>query len=222
MKLYKLRRVTVVVITLLIVAIPIAMQPASEFYMPFSGTHSSSNIPADVAKLAVKGRAPKTGYERSQFGNGWQVVNGCDVRNIILARDLTNEVVDSECNILSGILTDPYTGEAINFTRGKTTSDDVQIDHVVALSDAWQKGAQQLTYKERVAFANDPLNLLAVDGKANQQKSDADAATWLPANKSFRCEYVQRQVKVKIKYSLWVTMAERATIVRILSACRNV
>lgn len=222
MKVYKIRRFTVVVITLLIVAIPLALQPASEFYMPFSGTHSPANIPADVATLAVKGRAPKTGYERSQFGNGWQVVNGCDMRNVILARDLANEVVDSECNILSGVLTDPYTGKVINFTRGKTTSDDVQIDHVVALSDAWQKGAQQLPFEERVAFANDPLNLLAVNGKANQQKSDADAATWLPANKSFRCEYVQRQVKVKTKYSLWVTTAERETIVRILSACRNV
>ena len=105
------------------------------------------------------------------------------------------------------------------FTRGETTSDDVQIDHVVALSDAWQKGAQLLTYDARVQFANDPLNLLAVDGGANQQKSDSDAASWVPSNKSFRCQYIERQVRVKQKYGLWVTIAEHAAMARILRTC---
>ena len=95
----------------------------------------------------------------------------------------------------------------------------MQIDHVVALSDAWQKGAQQLTEAQRLSFANDPLNLLAVDGPANQQKSDGDAATWLPPNKSYRCDYVARQISVKSSYGLWVTRAEHDAMARVLGDC---
>ncbi len=95
----------------------------------------------------------------------------------------------------------------------------MQIDHVVALSNAWQTGAQKLSKTTRTELANDPYNLLAVDGPANQQKSDGDAATWLPSNKSFRCEYVARQIGVKHKYSLWVTQSEKNAMSNVLSAC---
>jgi hypothetical protein len=95
----------------------------------------------------------------------------------------------------------------------------VQIDHVVALSDAWQKGAQQLSAETRRAFANDSLNLLAVDGATNQGKGDGDAATWLPPNKPYRCSYAARQVAVKAKYGLWVTSPERDALGRILATC---
>jgi hypothetical protein len=119
--------------------------------------------------LAVKGRAPKTDYSRSQFGSGWSTTSGCDTRNIILHRDLQNPVVDDTCAVTSGVLHDPYTGLDITFTKG---SSEVQIDHVVALSDAWQTGAQDFTKALRVQLANDPMELLAVQGAANQQKSD--------------------------------------------------
>jgi hypothetical protein len=121
--------------------------------------------------------------------------------------------------VASGVLHDPYTGSTINFVRGVGTSLAVQIDHVVALSDAWQKGAQQLSFTTRVSFANDPLNLLAVDGPTNGQKSDSDAASWLPPRKAYRCAYVSRQVAVKRKYHLWVTQAERDAILVVLRAC---
>lgn len=174
-------------------------------------------------KLEIKGRAPKTGYKRTQFGDGWGSAGMCDVRNFILERDLTNVVTKSEtdCTVLSGTLNDPYTGKVIQFQRGQDTSDDVQIDHVVALSDAWQKGAQQLSQIDRERFANDALNLLAVDGPTNNKKSDGDAATWLPTNKEYRCMYVARQVAVKQKYRLWVTQAEKDAIGRVLSTCPN-
>lgn len=173
-----------------------------------------------LGRLAVKGRAPKTGYERTMFMDDWKVEDGCDKRNIILQRDLRKTVVDEqECLVLSGVLYDPYTGTNIDFIRGFGTSGDVQIDHVVALSDAWQKGAQQFGYGKRNNFANDPLNLLAVDGPANQKKSDGDAATWLPPNKIYRCAYVARQIAVKLKYGLWATEAERDAIYRILNNC---
>ncbi|MEW1810425.1 DUF1524 domain-containing protein [Pseudarthrobacter phenanthrenivorans] len=173
--------------------------------------------------LPVKGRAPKTGYERSLFGATWADVdqNGCDTRNDILNRDLTDitYVTSVPCTVKAGVLADPYTATVINFVRGTTTSSAVQIDHVVALSDAWQKGAQQLTTEQRTAFANDPLNLQATDGPTNQQKGDGDAATWLPPAKGFRCEYVARQVSVKARYSLWVTQAEHDAIAGILAGC---
>lgn len=174
--------------------------------------------------LAVKGRAPKTGYSRDQFGAAWADVdhNGCDTRNDILNRDLTDKTYKAnthDCVVASGVLQDPYTGTRIDFVRGQDTSTAVQIDHVVALSDAWQKGAQQLTEDERRNLANDPYNLLAVDGPSNQRKSDGDAATWLPANTGFRCEYVARQIGVKQKYRLWVTQAEHDAMANVLATC---
>jgi hypothetical protein len=182
-----------------------------------------------LATLQLKGRAPLTGYSRAQFGPPWtddvtvaDGRNGCDTRNDILSRDLTDVVVKpgtQGCTVASGVLHDLYTNTIISFTRGSGTSTVVQIDHVVALADAWQTGAQQLSLAVRTNMANDPLELLAVSGTANQQKGDADAASWLPPNKSFRCSYVAIQVAVKIRYHLWVTPAERDAIARVLSTC---
>ncbi|WP_413354871.1 DUF1524 domain-containing protein [Microbacterium sp. 1P06AB] len=176
---------------------------------------------AALATLEVKGRAPKTGYDRDEFGQRWKDIdrNGCGQRDDVLARDLVGAQKDGRCVVTSGILDDPFTGERIAFERGEDTSSLVQIDHVVPLSDAWQKGAQQLTAHQRETLGNDPLNLLAVDGAANAQKSDSDAATWLPKNTEFRCSYVARQVSVKVAYELWVTQAERDAIERILMGC---
>ena len=179
---------------------------------------------AALASLSVKGRAPRTGYDRGLFGQAWADTdrNGCDTRNDILRRDLTELVLRAGthgCLVLSGWLDDPYTGQSIAFVRGEATSARVQIDHVVALSDAWQKGAQQWSASTRTRFANDPLNLLAVDGPTNQAKSDGDAATWLPPRTSYRCAYVARQTAVKARYRLWVTAAERDAVGRVLASC---
>ena len=174
-----------------------------------------------LAKLPIKGRAPKTGYSREMFSDDWDYYSGCDVRNRILARDLVQYTYrsGSNCIIETGVLQDPFTGQVIAFVRGVTTSLDVQIDHVVSLSDAWQKGAQQLSSYQRFMIYNDPLNLLAVWGPANSQKSDSDAASWLPSNKSFRCSFVARQIAVKVKYQLWVTQAEHDAMTRVLATC---
>ncbi|WP_347059656.1 DUF1524 domain-containing protein [Blastococcus sp. HT6-30] len=181
---------------------------------------------AALAAIEVKGRAPRTGYDRDLFGSGWLDTdrNGCDTRNDMLKRDLTGETFKPgtrNCVVLTGSLADPYSARTIPFQRGQDTSSDVQIDHVVALSDAWQKGAQQMSEAQRRQFANDPLNLLAVDGPLNMQKGDGDAATWLPPNKGYRCAYVARQVAVKATYPLWMTQAEKNAIATVLSACPN-
>jgi hypothetical protein len=187
--------------------------------------------PADAAEkkasvvletLAVKGRAPKTGYDRSSFG-GWADLDNdsCYTRDEILMRDLQSVTFDPEekCQVQSGTFIDPYSGTRIDFLQGRGTSNLVQIDHVVAVSDAWQKGAFKWGSATKISFYNDPLNLLAVQGRLNSQKGDGDAATWLPPLKSYRCNYVARQIAVKAKYSIWVTTAEKAAMKAILAKC---
>ncbi|WP_374007472.1 HNH endonuclease family protein [Leifsonia sp. LS-T14] len=189
--------------------------------------HSATSSPARtalevLAALPVKGKAAATGYQRTaDFGTAWLDVdrNGCNTRDDILARDLTALVRPGGCRVLSGTLVSPYTGRTIAFVRGPDTSALVQIDHIVPLQNAWITGAQRLTQAQRVSLANDPLNLLAVDARSNEQKSSGDAATWLPANTAFRCEYVARQISVKATYGLWVTSAEKAAMTRVLAGC---
>ncbi len=174
-----------------------------------------------LARLEIKGRAPKTGYERTEFYKTWPTVDGCSLRQLIIKRELGDTATLDGCNVISGSYTEPYTGIFKSFTEKSQISSGIQIDHVVALSDAWQKGAQNLTAEQRYQLATDPLNLLAVDSNANQQKSDGDAATWLPSNKAFRCQYVARQLSVKYKYHLWLTQAEHDAIAGILEVCPN-
>lgn len=190
---------------------------------PDADVPSPAAARALLATLPTKGRAPKTGYDRvADFGEAWTDAdaNGCGTRDDILARDLTDVVRRGGCTVLSGTLDDPYTGRRIAFQRGPDTSARVQIDHVVALMNAWQTGAQALSPEQRLRLANDPLNLVAVDGPSNQSKGAGDAATWLPPAKGFRCEYAARQVAVKARYALWVVPAERAALDRILTGCR--
>lgn len=195
--------------------------PAAE---PDQAQPAAQTALAAARLLAVKGRAPMTGYDRAQFGQAWLDTdrNGCDQRNDVLGRDLTGIVYKAgthDCVVLTGTLADPYSGTTIAFTRGQDTSIAVQIDHVVALADAWQKGAQQWDAATRASFANDLLNLLAVDGPLNEQKGAGDTATWLPPNRAYRCAFVARQVGVKATYGLWVTQAEQDAMVRVLSTC---
>lgn len=225
---YKIRRLVVLLIIAIVSLSGVAFDVARReldiaqppiVNQPISTEQNVSPASSALENLPVKGKAPKTGYARTQFSNGWASVAECDMRNIILRRDLDDIQIDETCKVVRGTLRDPYTGEVVAFTRGASTSADVQIDHVVALSNAWQTGAQQLSAERRHAFANDPLNLIAADGKANQQKSDGDAATWLPSNKAFRCQYVARQIAVKQAYSLWITSAEKSAMETVLQRC---
>ena len=203
--------------------------PSSSAPQPTPAPPSVASVDVEEARalldaLEIKGRAPKAGYDRDLFGPAWADTdhNGCDTRNDVLHRDLADVTFKpgtNDCVVLSGALHDPYTGQPINFERGQDTSSAVQIDHVVALADAWQKGAQQWSAETREQFANDPLNLRAVDGPTNQQKGAGDAATWLPPAKGYRCEYVAAQVAVKSAYGLWVTAAEADAIERVLEGC---
>jgi len=230
----KTRRIFVVVFAFIAVALWVLVNPESyeEIFIRVENTGAGSGIQEDsvdattrpaieiLNEIEVKGRAPKTGYSREKFYDGWPTVDGCSLRQRILKRELGDMAVLDGCVVVAGEFDEPYTGEHM-VLKDKSEVAKIQIDHVVALSDAWQKGAQYMDYETRNKIATDPLNLLAVDGSANNQKSDGDAATWLPANKKFRCQYVARQVSVKYKYGLWVTEAEKDAILQVLFNCPN-
>jgi hypothetical protein len=181
---------------------------------------STDDVLRSLGSLAIKGRAPKTGYSRDQFGNNWTEVGQCDTRDRILRRDLTQIVVDDKCEVQSGKLQDPYTNVSIDFIQGSKAADhSVDIDHVVSLSDAWQKGAQGFTPQRRVQFANDGLNLLATKASVNRSKGDGDFATWKPGTKTAQCNLAARQILVKDRYELWVTQAEHDDMTRALNTC---
>jgi hypothetical protein len=191
--------------------------------LPLSNTAQADQEALTVLNsLEVKGRAAKTGYTRSQFPH-WSDPdrNGCDARNDTLKRDLTQIIFKTgtrDCKVLTGQLLDPFSGKVITFS---STKSNIDIDHVVALSNAWQTGAAYFDKTKRAAIANDPLNLIAVDAKLNRQKGDGDAATWLPPLKSYRCDYVARQIAVKAKYGLWVTQPEKGAIIKLLEMCEG-
>ena len=182
--------------------------------------YSATSISA-LAKLKVRPLGSQSGYDRDYFSDGWGDIGSCDLRNYILKRDLTNITwrADANCLVATGTLKDPYTGKVIRFVRGVKTSMAVQIDHVVALSNAWKTGAASASATTRYNIANDPLNLLAVDGPTNGSKSDSDASQWLPPNRAYHCAYVSRQVAVKVKYKLWVTTAEKTAMTKVLRTC---
>jgi hypothetical protein len=170
-----------------------------------------------IGKLTTKGRGPKTGYDRDRFGYAWMDTadgvpfarNGCDTRNDLLKRD--GESVGfrkgSDCVVVTMTLHDPYTGRTIHWTKSHAAT--VQIDHVMPLSYDWQMGAAHWTKDRRGEIANDPLNLIPVDGPANSAKGDSGPATWLPPSQNIRCAYSVRFAQFSLKYRLPVTSADK-------------
>ncbi len=163
-------------------------------------------------------------YRRAAFGESWTDDNdapgghnGCDTRNDILDRDLVDKtyVSISRCPnaVVTGTLHDPYTSETISLVRGNKTGAAVQIDHLVPLAYAWDQGARNWTDEMRLRFANDPANLLSVQGQANEDKSDGEPAVWMPANHAFWCQYSVQFVAVLRGYGLPVD-APSATVLR--------
>lgn len=175
----------------------------------------------DLNNLTVNDNpTPPEKYNRvEQFGPAWKDVdhNGCDTRNDILDRDLTFTDKRNACVVTAGRLTDPYSGEQIDFR--KEDASKVQIDHVVALENAWQSGAYNLTQTGREALANDPDNLLAVNGHDNMAKGSKSADQWMPPNTAYACTYASKQVQIKTRYALTVTTPEKQALADALATC---
>lgn len=207
---------------------PTASEPsASSAPGPAAGNGRFDSARRQLGQLAVRGWDRTSDFRRYQFGPAWSDDvnvefghNGCNTRDDILRRDLTNLVVrPGTCFAQSGTLIDPYTAATIEFVRGPKTSDSIEIDHVVSLADAWYKGARAWDSQRRRDFANDPRNLLAVSPKANFDKAFRDAASWLPPDDAFRCEFVARQIEVKTAYGLWLSAKEKSALEDVLGHC---
>lgn len=217
----KTLQLVLIAVAALVLAGNFVVKSLGDDVAPAEGAEGSAL--ASLETLTVQEPAPGDGYDReADFGSAWQDVddNGCDTRNDTLQRDLEGIEFSAgdSCEVASGTLDDPYTGDTIAFKRGKRSS-DVQIDHVVALMNAWTTGAADWDKDKRVQIANDPLNLVASDGPANMGKGAKDAAAWLPDNQAYRCEYVARQIAVKAKYELWVTPDEHDAMADVLTSC---
>lgn len=165
-----------------------------------------------------------TPYDRAFFGQEWMDVdrNGCDTRNDILRRDLDDLVVKEGtqgCVAYSGSFVDPYTTETFYFERGSGNAGELHVDHIVALSDAWHKGAANWNDETRVKFANDPMNLVVTFGDVNLAKGADDAGDWLPPNKAAHCAFAVRVVWVKDRYNLAVAQDEATALGDVLGGC---
>lgn len=169
------------------------------------------DVLAGVIEIPV--RMPSYDYRRDAFGESWDDDNdapggrnGCDTRNDILDRDLVEKsyVSIKRCPtaVATGTLIDPYTNATIAFVRGNQIGASVQIDHIVPLSLAWDLGARTWTDEMRLRFANDPANLIAVDGPTNQNKGDNEPAVWMPPNRAFWCQYAVQFAAVLRGYGL--------------------
>lgn len=190
----------------------------------------------DATNTIKTAKARPGGYDRERYFGGW-ASNGCGAattRDTILARDLKSAVKNSKCQVTSGTLSDPYTGRTIQFRRGRNTSSAVQIDHVVALLDAWESGARDWDQAKRVEYANSPDVLLASDGPANMAKGsglDVNGTSlyrsqnsgapdiWMPDNKAYRCDYMAKRATIKSKWGLTMTPREKQQTVSVLSQC---
>lgn len=180
--------------------------------------------------MLIPARIRSHDYRRAAFGEAWDDDNdapgghnGCDTRNDILNRDLVDKVFVAikRCPdaVASGTLHDPYTNATIAFVRGNQVGASVQIDHIVPLALAWDLGAQNWTDEMRVRFANDPANLLAVQGQANQDKSDGEPAVWMPPNHAFWCQYSVQFIAVLRGYALPVDESSAQTLRDAAATC---
>lgn len=221
-----MERLLIIVVAVIVVgiAVGVLLPRVSPQFAQLTGQYHATGTAAEtLERLVVDDDVSTSGYSRDAFGyretddDG----NGCDVRDDVLARDLTDVTYTKRggCKVKTGVLQDPYTGKTIHFQRGQDTSSAVQIDHVVALQNAWQSGARDWDKAKRFQYGNDMYNLLAVDGPANQGKGSSSAAYWLPTNGEFRCEYVARQIGVKDKYGLSVTSQEKRAMLSVLHSC---
>ncbi len=180
------------------------------------------DVLAGIAEIPARLRGHD--YRRAAFGDAWDDDNdapggrnGCDTRNDILDRDLVDKtyVAITRCPtaVATGVLHDPYTDATVAFMRGNQVGAAVQIDHIVPLALAWDLGARDWPQAQRLRFANDPANLIAVAGQANQDKGDAEPARWMPPNHAFWCQYAVQFAAVLRGYRLPVD-APSATVLR--------
>lgn len=206
-------------------ATPVASEPVTPAETPVAPVEpapaASGTALEALETLTVAPFSSTSKYQRANFGETWEDIdsNGCETREDILKRDIPNATIKGKCDVRKGSFSDPYTGKTINFNADDGKGGGVDIDHIIPLSLGWKTGASEWDAAKRLKFANDPLNLMASDSGENRKKGDKDASAYLPPNKAFHCEYVARQVSVRVKYGTWITPAEKSAIYTVLQSC---
>lgn len=219
------RRVVPIYVLLALAVVVLLLLSGCRFDVAFPNSRPtatpspSAASPAALADLSVAKPEDDNTYERDAFGDGWADLDsdGCETRDEILARDLTNVVTDDGCDVKSGTLHDPYTGQTIHFTDDEWWT--VHVDHIYPLAHAWRMGADDWTAEKRLRFANDPINLLAVDGPTNSSKGDSGPGEWVPLTRDYACTYGRKYVRVATTYNLPVTDADRDSLAALLATC---
>lgn len=178
---------------------------------PRSAGSSISNSEL-LARLEVRPEVTSPRYERSAFRHWVDADGDCqDTRVEVLIRE-DRAGSRHGCRVATGTWVSWLDGRTATASRG------LDVDHLVALAEAWGSGAHAWTSSTREAFANDlgyEWSLRAVTASVNRSKSDRDPAEWLPAA-SVRCKYVSRWMAVKYRWRLSVDPLERSAILRIL------
>ncbi|MET7764373.1 HNH endonuclease family protein [Streptomyces sp. NPDC005393] len=176
---------------------------------------SAATARTELASLTVQAEGSSDGYSRDKFPHWITQSGACNTREVVLKRDGTNVQTDSSCAATSGSWYSEYDGATW------TAAADVDIDHVVPLSEAWKSGASGWTTAQRQGFANDLTRsqLIAVTDNVNQSKGDQDPAEWLPSRTSYHCTYARMWVSVKYYYKLTLDPAEKTALSNILNGC---
>jgi hypothetical protein len=217
-----------------LVAYQVVASSAGEHARQFAARADIPTVQPGVDVLSgivvVPARIHRYDYRRAAFGDAWTDDNdapgghnGCDTRDDILNRDLVDKtyVAIKRCPdaVATGTLHDPYTNATINFHRGAGIGASVEIDHIVPLALAWDMGAYDWPTSERIRLANDPANLLAVSGKANEDKSDSQPTLWMPPNKAFWCQYAMQYIAVARGYALPVDQPSADVLRQAAATC---
>ncbi|MGW7067347.1 HNH endonuclease family protein [Streptomyces sp. NPDC054855] len=207
------RLATVTALTALTSAAALLTGPPAQAAPP--APVSAATARTYLGQLTVRAEGSSDGYSREKFPH-WSTQSGaCNTREVVLKRDGTNVQQDSSCAATSGTWKSPYDGGTW------TAASDVDIDHVIPLSEAWKSGASGWTTAQREGFANDLSRpqLIAVTDNVNQSKGDQDPAEWMPPTTSYHCYYVRMWVDVKHHYNLTVNTEEKTKLSSILNGC---
>lgn len=220
-------RIALVVLVLVLVAACGTIELGSSRETAVGSGTSRVGGPAEASEalqeFEVAPHGSTAGYSRERFPHwskasdfGWDPPQAsCDVREAALIRDGENVEVGSGCKVASGTWFDPYTDQTYSDPQ------DIDIDHVVPLAEAWRSGASSWSDEQRERYANDPDVLLSVEDDANQQKGDKGPEAWKPPNEAEWCDYAQRWIRIKAKYDLSVDEQEKTALEEMLGTCEG-
>ncbi|GAA1335488.1 HNH endonuclease family protein [Catellatospora bangladeshensis] len=190
-------------------------EPTTPDQPPATTGPATGEPAAQLAALTVAPEGRMTGYSRDRFPHWSSQGDSCDTREVVLRRQGSGVRSDSDCKATAGTWTSAYDGVTV------TDAGKLDIDHTVALAEAWRSGADKWTDERRRAFANDldGRQLVAVSATSNRAKGDQDPAKWKPPLETYWCTYATDWISVKAAYGLTVDQAEHDALAAMIGRC---